>query len=113
MTEVSGSPQLSNIRPLLLPAFFIFAFVVFTLPQFGHGYDSSCWSGWTIYLKQNGLVSAYDGNMSVRNSPKTFLITRSGVCKGEVRANDILEMDVDGKVVSGSGKVSTENKLHL
>lgn len=62
---------------------------------------------------ENKFVSAYDGNISVRNSPDTFLITRSGVCKGEVTADDILEIDANGKVVNGSGKVSTENKLHL
>lgn len=62
---------------------------------------------------ENKFVSAYDGNISVRNSSSTFLITRSGVCKGEITANDILEIDASGKVVTGTGKVSTENKLHL
>ncbi len=62
---------------------------------------------------ENKFVSAYDGNISVRNSADTFLITRSGVCKGEVTDNDILEIDTSGKIVNGSGKVSTENKLHL
>jgi L-fuculose-phosphate aldolase len=61
---------------------------------------------------ENKFVSAYDGNISVRNSANTFLITRSGVCKGEVTLDDILEMDADGKVLKGKGKVSTENKLH-
>lgn len=64
-----------------------------------------------VYEKE--FVSAYDGNISVRNSPNTFLITRSGVCKGEVTTDDILEIDVNGKIVNGTGKVSTENKLHL
>jgi L-fuculose-phosphate aldolase len=62
---------------------------------------------------ENKFVSAYDGNISVRNSPSTFLITRSGVCKGEVTPDDILEIDSSGKIVNGSGKVSAENKLHL
>jgi len=61
---------------------------------------------------ENNFVSAYDGNVSVRNSANTFLITRSGVCKGEVTLDDNLEMDADGKVLKGKGKVSTENKLH-
>jgi len=61
---------------------------------------------------ENKFVSAYDGNISVKNSANTFLITRSGVCKGEVTQDDILEMDADGKVLKGEGKVSTENKLH-
>ena len=62
---------------------------------------------------ENKFVSAYDGNISVRNSANTFWITRLGVCKGEVTADDILEIDVNGKVLNGTGKVSTENKLHL
>lgn len=64
-------------------------------------------------IYQNKLVSAYDGNISVRNSPNTFLITRSGICKGEVTDGDILEIDEFGKPLSGKGKVSTEFKLHM
>lgn len=64
-----------------------------------------------VYEKE--FVSAFDGNISVRNSASTFLITRSGVCKGEVTADDIIEIDLNGNIVHGSGKVSTENKLHL
>ena len=62
---------------------------------------------------EKNFVSAYDGNISVRNSPDTFLITRSGVCKGEVTADDILEINADGKTINGNGKISTESKLHL
>ena len=62
---------------------------------------------------EKGYVSAYDGNISVRKSANTFLITRSGICKGEVTKDDLLEIDNDGKIITGSGKISTENKLHL
>ncbi len=62
---------------------------------------------------ENKFVSAYDGNISVRKSPNTFLITRSGICKGVVTTDDILEIDTTGKVLNGTGKVSTEYKLHL
>lgn len=62
---------------------------------------------------ENKFVSAYDGNISVRNSPNTFLITRSGVCKGDVTSTDILEVNSFGKILRGTGKVSTEIKLHL
>lgn len=65
----------------------------------------------SVYEK--GFVSAYDGNISVRKSDSTFLITRSGICKGEVTKEDILEIDKDGNIAAGSGKASTENKLHL
>ncbi len=62
---------------------------------------------------ENKFVSAYDGNISTRKSSDTFLITRSGICKGEVTEKDILEIGSDGEILSGTGKVSTEYKLHL
>jgi L-fuculose-phosphate aldolase len=62
---------------------------------------------------ENKFVSAYDGNVSARSPSNTFLITRSGVCKGEVTTDDILEIDTSGKVLNGAGTVSTENRLHL
>jgi len=64
-----------------------------------------------VYEKE--FVSAYDGNLSARTSHGTILITRSAVCKGEITAADILEIDLNGNVLSGSGKISTESKLHL
>lgn len=64
-----------------------------------------------VYKKQ--FVSAYDGNLSAKISENSFLITRSGVCKGDVTEKDILEIDLSGKVLKGSGKVSTEVKIHL
>ena len=62
---------------------------------------------------ENKFVSAFDGNVSAKNSPNTFLITRSGVCKGDVSADDILEIDANGKVLNGAGIVSSETRLHL
>ncbi len=62
---------------------------------------------------ENKFVSAYDGNISVRKSSNTFLITRSAVCKGEVTKDDILEIDGNGNIINGEGKISTESKLHL
>jgi L-fuculose-phosphate aldolase len=62
---------------------------------------------------EKGFVSAYDGNISVFTPDNTFLITRSGVNKGDVSEKDILEIDVTGKVLKGEGKVSTEYKLHF
>ncbi len=64
-----------------------------------------------VYQKQ--FVSAYDGNISIKISDNSFLITRSGVCKGDVTDKDILEIDSSSNVLKGSGKVSTEAKIHL
>jgi len=64
-----------------------------------------------VYEKE--YVSAYDGNLSLRTARGTILITRSAVCKGDVTEDDILEISLKGELVSGSGRMSTENKLHL
>lgn len=64
-----------------------------------------------IYEKE--FVAAYDGNLSVRTKNNTVLITRSAVCKGELEIDDIIEIDLTGRIVSGKGKISTENKIHL
>jgi L-fuculose-phosphate aldolase len=61
----------------------------------------------------NKFVSAYDGNLSARIDSSKILITPSGKCKGELREADLLEMDYDGNLIDGEGKVSTEAKLHL
>ena len=60
-----------------------------------------------------GFVAATDGNISTVTSDNTFLITRSGISKGEVTEDDILEIDGSGKILNGEGKLSTEFKIHL
>lgn len=62
---------------------------------------------------EKGFVSAYDGNLSLRIDSEKILITPSGKCKGEIEENDLLEIDYNGKLLSGNGKVSTEVKIHL
>ena len=64
-------------------------------------------------VHEKSFVSAYDGNLSARTPDGTILITRSAVCKGDVTANDILEINMNGEIINGTGKISTENKLHL
>ena len=62
---------------------------------------------------EKGFVSAYDGNLSIRIDSDKILITPSGKCKGEIEENDLLEIDYNGKLLNGNGKVSTEVKIHL
>ena len=64
-----------------------------------------------VYEKR--FVSANDGNISVITSENTILITRSGICKGDITEKDILEFDFNGKHLKGEGKITTEFKLHL
>ncbi len=60
-----------------------------------------------------GFVSAYDGNISARAAEDKVLITPSGKPKGEVRPEDFLLMDLNGNLLEGDGKISTESKIHL
>ncbi|HEX2963788.1 MAG: class II aldolase/adducin family protein [Bacteroidota bacterium] len=62
---------------------------------------------------EKGFVAAYDGNLSARLSEERILITPSAKCKGEVEEHDLLEIDLDGHLLEGHGKVSTEVKIHL
>lgn len=63
-----------------------------------------------IYDK--GFVSAYDGNISIRNDDKSFFITRTAKCKGELSLEDIVAIDFNGNIITGEYKPSTEYKIH-
>ncbi|KAB2908493.1 MAG: class II aldolase/adducin family protein [Ignavibacteriales bacterium] len=56
---------------------------------------------------QKGFLAATDGNLSVRLPNGNILITRSGVCKGEVTADDLIEIDLEGKII-GSTEHATQ-----
>lgn len=62
---------------------------------------------------QKGFVSAYDGNLSVRVPPNQVWITPSGKNKGELRESDLIKVNLEGEILEGGGKISTENKVHL
>ncbi len=69
MIKPSVSQELNNIKPLLLPALFIYVFILFVMPSFQHGWDSYCWTTWAIQLKERGLVSAYEQGSSINYLP--------------------------------------------
>ncbi|MBU2530836.1 MAG: class II aldolase/adducin family protein [Elusimicrobia bacterium] len=64
-----------------------------------------------IRLYALGFVPATDGNISARLSSDTFLITPSGMPKGNINPYDITKMTMSGQVISGK-KPSTEYNLH-
>jgi L-fuculose-phosphate aldolase len=64
-----------------------------------------------VYEKK--FVAGTDGNVSVKLPDKTILVTASGVCKGEVTADDLVHSDMNGKGLFTTRKVSTEFKMHL
>ena len=69
---------------------------------------------WALrYMEEKGLNYGYSGNVSARAGPGAYLITPSGVRKAEVKPEDLLLVDGEGRVVEGAGKPSVELPLHL
>lgn len=63
-------------------------------------------------LYEKRLTIASGGNMSVR-SEGSMLITPSGVCKGMLSAEDMIEIDISSGEIIGKGKPSIETPFHL
>jgi len=63
-------------------------------------------------MYDKNLIAGYEGNISVKEGNKIY-ITPSGVCKGFLSEQDILEMDLNGNLLNGSKKPSSETKMHL
>ena len=68
---------------------------------------------WSRKVQEYGYVSATDGNLSMRLDENRVIITPSGVPKGEVTLDAPIIMDMDGTMLEGDGKPSSEGKLHL
>lgn len=64
-----------------------------------------------LYAK--GLVAASDGNVSTRAPGGQILITASGTHLGDLTPDDIVRVTVDGRVVAGQRRPSSEMPLHL
>lgn len=63
-------------------------------------------------LYDRNLVTATDGNVSMRVSEDHILLTPSGKNKGFVRPEDMLVVDFLGNVVQGAGRPSKEYPMH-
>lgn len=62
-----------------------------------------------------GWALGTSGNFSavVQRDPLRLAITTSGVDKGALTVDEIVEIDADGNVLGGSGRPSAEASLHL
>lgn len=63
-------------------------------------------------LHERGLIAGIDGNISARTSTGTVLVTPSGVHKGVLAPEHIVEVTLEGTPVAG-GKPTTELPMHL
>jgi len=66
------------------------------------------------YFYSRGWVLGTSGNFSavIQSEPLRLAITASGVDKGALTTEQILQIDADGRVVAGSGRPSDEARLH-
>jgi L-fuculose-phosphate aldolase len=59
------------------------------------------------------FVAANDGNISARLNEKEYLITPTTVNKGDMTPEQLLKVDAEGKVLSGTLRPTSEMKMHL
>lgn len=64
-------------------------------------------------LYQRGFVAANDGNLSARVSDRHIWATPTGVSKGFMTEDMLVKLDLDGNIVEGNCRPSTEIKMHL
>lgn len=64
-------------------------------------------------LQAGGFIAASDGNVSCRTGSDSFLITPSGKAKGELEPKDLLLVNLDGRVLQGRGRPSSEIRMHI
>jgi len=63
-------------------------------------------------MYQKNMVNAFEGNLSIKEDNRIY-ITPSGICKGFLTEEMIAVTDLEGNVLDGSRKPSSELKLHL
>ncbi len=65
------------------------------------------------WLSRLGFTPGTAGNLSVRLDSQRLLVTPTGVSKGLVKAVDMVIVDLDGRLLAGSRKVTSEMSMHL
>jgi L-fuculose-phosphate aldolase len=65
------------------------------------------------WLSRLGFTPGTSGNLSVRLGSRRLLVTPTGVSKGLVKAHDMVIVDLHGRLLAGSRKVTSEISMHL
>ena len=68
-------------------------------------------AGRRMYMR--GYVCGNDGNLSAKISDNTIVATPSGVSKGFLTEEMLIKLDMDGNVLAGALKPSSEIKMHI
>ena len=64
-------------------------------------------------LYDRGLIVAGDGNISARLGEDLLITTPAGACKGMLDADDMVVVDLEGRVRGGVRRPSSELQMHL
>lgn len=64
-------------------------------------------------MYERDFVAANDGNISCKVDEHTIWVTPTGVSKGFMTEDMLVKMDLDGNVLEGEWKPSSEIKMHL
>ena len=64
-------------------------------------------------MYQGGFVAANDGNISCKVGDNGIWATPTGVSKGFMTEDMLVKLDLDGNVLEGTHKSSSEIKMHL
>lgn len=67
--------------------------------------------GQRMYVR--GFVAANDGNISIRTGENEVWATPTGVSKGFLKKKMLVKVDLDGNVLAGDNRPSSELKMHL
>lgn len=67
--------------------------------------------GQRMYVRN--FVAANDGNISIRTGSDEIWTTPSGVSKGFMKKKMLVKVDLDGNVLEGTYRPSSELKMHL
>lgn len=64
-------------------------------------------------MYDKGFVAANDGNITCKVGPNALWTTPTGVSKGFMTQDTLIKVDLNGKVLLGRHKPSSELKMHL
>ena len=68
-------------------------------------------AGRRMYMR--GYICGNDGNLSARISDKAIIATPSGISKGFMSEDMLVKIDLDGNILSGDMKPSSELRMHI
>jgi L-fuculose-phosphate aldolase len=64
-------------------------------------------------LYESRFIAGSDGNLSIRMPDNTIMITPSGFSKGFLKEADMVTVDLEGNLLSGHNRPSSELPMHL